>query len=200
MTAASNDLRSLGWVASREFGWIWSAGEGEASGLPIGQNLAMSKDRDELGISLEVPSFFSPGETTDALRVFADALKADVQDDGTRRELSSAQLGQAIQLALHVAGDLSLGILGHAGWAAIEAAYCRFRERYPGRPISIEIVAEDDDGLVADYSFSDGSDEAIRAIPGDLKRGIRGTRVRFDVDEGWLTYEEAQDKKYGTRR
>lgn len=156
----------------------------------------MSRAGVEAGVSLEVPSFFDPDETTEALQMFSDVLNTDVWDSGLRRELSSADATEAIQLAVYIVGNLALGVLGNAGWAALTSAYRRLRERYSGRPVSIELVAEDDDGNVADYSFSDGSDEALRAIPADLKRGMPGTRVRYEVDEGWLTSEESQDKKY----
>jgi hypothetical protein len=159
----------------------------------------MSRASVNPGISLEVPSFFSQGETAEALKAFADAFRADVRDSGLRRELSSTDLTQPIQMALYIVGNVALSLLGNAGWAAIAAAYRRFCEHYPGRPISIEIQAEDDEGYVADYCFSDGSDEALRAISGDLKRGVQGTRVHYDVNEGWLTWEEAQAKKYGQR-
>ena len=146
------------------------------------------------GFSLEVPEFFSASETVDALTAFESAIEAPVVDSGLRRSLSSAEAAQPIQLALFAGGEFAIALLAHAGWAAIEKLYRHFHRRYSGRSISIELTARDDAGRTAEYSLASASDHAMQSISDDLTRDVRSARVRYDVAEGWLTWEEATAK------
>lgn len=148
------------------------------------------------GVSLEVPDFFTAGETADALAALEAALGTPVTDSGLRRCLSSYESVQPIQAAIHVGGEVGLHVLGIAGWAAIVKFYAYFRDRYGDRPVSIDLVARDDKGHVGEYQLTNGTDDhALQAIPADLGRSAKGVRVQYDVDEGWLTWEEANEKR-----
>lgn len=147
------------------------------------------------GVSLIVPDFFSADDTREALTIAAEALGVEVRDSGLRKLLASEDALQPIHIALQFLGNVGMGVLGSAAWAGILVIYERLHTRFPERDISLEIYAENEAGKAADYLLKDGSDEALRAIPRDLQRGVRGPRVEFDVDEGWLTWEESMAKK-----
>lgn len=150
---------------------------------------------DTPGISLIVPDFFSAADTREALAITGEALGVEVRDSGLRKLLASGNALQPIHIALQFIGAIGMGALGNAAWAGIVAIYERLHARFPGRAVSLEIYAENAAGKKADYLLGDGCNEALHAIPDDLERGVPGTRVEYDVDEGWLTWEESTAKK-----
>ena len=152
-------------------------------------------DKSASPLSLTVPDFFSSDETAETLKIFSEELDNPVVDRGLRVVLASAGV-QPIQLALTLAHELGIGIVAAAGWAAIEAIYARLKRSFPGRAISIELSVEDQVGHSTEYLLSGAVDDvALRAIPSDLQRNVRGTRVHFNVAVGWQTWDESRSNK-----
>ncbi len=132
------------------------------------------------GVSLEVPDFFTEEDTAEALGFLEKTIGSPVRDSGLRRSLSSQDAHQAIQMALWIAGNTGMNVLGSAIWDGIKNFYSYMRGRHPGRPISIEILVRSDDGRRVEYQLGYGSDDALKAIREDVNRNIYGARVEYD--------------------
>ena len=154
---------------------------------------------------LIVPQFFGPDDTAAALAIVGEAFDARVEKSKYELELASADPDLPARLTLLLNGPIggyALGVLGNATWAGIEWMTKRLREQFPGRAVSLEIHAGSG-SRSADYTLDLESEHvvtALKAIPYDIEVEHRGPRIAYEVDEGWMTWDEVQDKKYRGRR